>query len=258
MPERWMQSVKDQVYRQRKKAGLTRLLSEGDSWFGYPIYRNMIDYIDDTEKYAIRRVEQSGDTLQQVLQGREFEPLIDQERPVCILFSAGGNDLINAEWPARLFRPPLDPDNINAAEWQAKVSELAAMYRRVLELIAGRAPLLTHGYDCLVPSDKGVRYDGFNVTGPWFKKAMDTAGITARRDQLRIGKRIVTDFNAALEGVATAINAGQAKRLMVHANLCGTLEESDWANEMHPFSRGFQKVAAKYREALTEVLEEWA
>jgi hypothetical protein len=202
-------------------------------------------------------VEQSGDTLANVLLGREFEPLIDQERPRCILFSAGGNDLINAEWPAELFTPPLGPDNINEARWTAKVDELVRMYRRVLELIAGRAPLLTHGYDHLVPSDKGVRYDGITVTGPWFKKAMVAAGIVARRDQLRIGTRLVDDFNQALLDLEAETNLGQPRRLMVHADLRGTLAEDDWANEMHPFSRGFKMLAARYRQELDALLVEW-
>ena len=65
--ERWKQSFKNQRYRLRKNAGLPRLLSEGDSWFAYPIYRNLIDYIDDTERYAIRRTEQSGDRLDEIM-----------------------------------------------------------------------------------------------------------------------------------------------------------------------------------------------
>jgi hypothetical protein len=30
----------------------------------------------------------------------------------------------------------------------------------------------------------------------------------------------------------------------------GTLDDSDWANELRPFSAGFAKVAEKFREAL--------
>src|SRR5258708_6086835 len=83
------------------------------------LYRNMIDYIDDTERYAIRRGEQSGDTLLGILNTGEFYPLIDSERPRALLFDGGGNDLIdgNNGWPAKLFAAPLGPDLINVANW---------------------------------------------------------------------------------------------------------------------------------------------
>ena len=261
MPERWEQSVKNQVYRQRKKAGLPRLLSEGDSWFGYPIYRNIIDYIDDTEEYAICRREQSGDMLAEILNTGEFYPLIDKEKPRCLLFDGGGNDLIDGAngFPAALFAPPLGPDLINVANWQAKLQELMDMYeKRLIPMVAGRVPILVHGYDLLIPSDVPVTYDWLPVTGPWFKPAMVAAGIANPVDQRRIGKKCIDDFNDGLAAVAARVNAGLARPVLYCADLRGTLAPEDWANEMHPYSRGFKALARAYRNVLeTQVLPQW-
>jgi hypothetical protein len=259
--ERWKQSVKNQVYRQRKKDGLPRLLSEGDSWFGYPIYRNIIDYIDDNERYAIRRCEQSGDMLAEILNTGEFYPLIDKEEPRCLLFDGGGNDLIdgNNGWPDNLFQPPVGPDLINVAAWQAKLQELMDMYEnRLVPMLAGRVPILVHGYDALIPSDVAVTYDWLPVTGPWFKPALDAAGIATAGDQRKIGKKLIDDFNDGLAGVAARVNAGLPRPVFYHADLRGTLAPGDWANEMHPYSRGFKALARVYLDVLeNQVLPQW-
>lgn len=258
--ERWRQGFKNQRYRQRKQAGLPRLLSEGDSWFGYPIYRNLIDYIDDTERYAIRRCEQSGDRLDEIMNTGEFYPLVDKEAPRCLLFGGGGNDFIHRQegFPARLFAPPLGPDSINVAEWQAKLSSLIRLYERLVVMVDGRVPILVHGYDYLFPSDEGVNYDFLKVTGPWFKPALDAAGLVDAALQQRIGRKLIEDFNDAQIELAATVNAGQPRRLLYHADFRGTLTAGDWANEMHPYSKGFAKLEAKYRSVLEkEVLAEW-
>ncbi len=259
--ERWRQSVKNQVYRQRRNAGLPRLLSEGDSWFGYPIYRNMIDYIDDTERYAIRRCEQSGDTLLGILNTGEFYPLIDSERPRALLFDGGGNDLIdgNNGWPAKLFAAPLGPDLINVANWSAKLQELMDMYeKRLIPMVAGRLPILVHGYDFVIPSTVAVTYNWLPVTGPWFLPAMETAGITAAADQRHIGETVIDAFNDGLIAVAARVNAGLPRRVFYVSDLRGTLPPNDWANEMHPLGRGFKALSAKYLDVLEkQVLQEW-
>ena len=258
--ERWKQSFKNQRYRLRKNAGLPRLLSEGDSWFGYPIYRNLIDYIDDTERYAIRRTEQSGDRLDEIMDTGEFYPLIDKEAPRALLFCGGGNDLISRDdgWPARLFAPPLGPDSFNVAAWSDKLDSLMHLFERLVVMVDARVPILVHGYDYLVPTDRGVNYDFLTVTGPWFKPAMDAAGLTRAAVQNAIGHTLIDAFNDALRALADEVNAGKPRRVLYHADLRGVLDAGDWANEMHPFSKGFKKLAKVYLDVLEdEVLPEW-
>lgn len=258
--ERWRQSFKDRRYRQRKKAGLPRLLSEGDSWFGYPMHRNLVDYLDDTERWAIKRCEQSGDRLDQILDTGEFYPLIDKERPRCLLFSGGGNDMIDRAggWPGRLFAPPVDGDGLNLGAWQAKLAELLRLYRRLVAMVDGRVPIVVHGYDHLIPSDRGAYQDWLPVSGPWFKPEMDAAGLGAPAAQRAIGRRLIDEFNAGLAALAAEANAGRPRRLVYHVDLRGTLDASDWVNEMHPYSRGFEKLARVVRRVLEdEVLAEW-
>jgi hypothetical protein len=253
--DRWQQSVKDQVYRRRKKAGLPRLLSEGDSWFAYPMCLNIVDYIDDTERFAIKRVEQSGDKLRDILDSGEFFPLIHSESPRCLIFSGGGNDLVEQPFVTQLFLPPKPGGTAQdmldrATVWGPKLQWFDQQFERLMMLVDRRLPVLVHGYDYLIPSPQGVRYDGFALTGPWVQPAMLAKGITDPKDQRAVARIVIDDFNTMLQSVAA-----RWPNHMSYLNLRGTLEPgSEWANEMHPKAAGFKKVAAKFIAKLQELV----
>jgi len=64
--EPWDPVERDRRYANCKRAGLQRLISEGDSWFDYPPHPNIIDFLDGEGFWAIKRFEKSGDTLDNV------------------------------------------------------------------------------------------------------------------------------------------------------------------------------------------------
>lgn len=247
MADRWWSPIKESKYR-RRKSRLPRILSEGDSWFDYPLYRNVIDFIDDTDRYAIKRLERSGDKLSDILDRfDEFGEAVTDERPLAVLLSAGGNDLVADDWIEDLFTS--DEPHIDAQVWSAKLEEFEEGYERLIEAVPDETPVIGHGYDHMIPSTKGVRVDGITVTGPWVQKAMVAKGIDDPAKQRELAMVIIDGFNDTLRALDDRIGHFR------FVDLRGTLDpERDWPNEMHPYEHGFELVATKMRQELERLI----
>ena len=238
-------------YRKRKRAGFPVVLSEGDSWFSYEFYRNVIDHLDDDEMFAHLRLEMSGDTVENMIgDPRALDGLravVRDERPLFVLFSGGGNDMQNNA--ARLFRHGATPEDcLVPAVMDSLFGTLKAHYRRLIDAIGPDAPILAHGYDYFQPKDRGVRMAGFDLpVGPWFHPEMNEAGITDEDRQLEVAKLIVDRFNDDLADLE-ASHPGD----FVHADLRGTLDAQTWENEIHPTEEGFREVTNELLAAISE------
>ena len=93
--QRWQPEVRERRYNRRKDAGLPRLVSEGDSWFDYPPHANVIDYVDDTENFAVKRFESSGDTLHNMASRVEaVADAVRTEHPECVLLKEEIREII--------------------------------------------------------------------------------------------------------------------------------------------------------------------
>jgi hypothetical protein len=243
--ERWQPAVREKRYRQRKdKKNYVRLVSEGDSWFDYPPHPNIIDYIDDTERFAIKRFETSGDTLHNMV--NKIDAVLSailSEKPLCLLFSGGGNDVVAKGFIDTLFRPydpALSPrEHLKPEIWTDKLSKIENDFVSLMHEVGSKVPVLVHGYDHMPPSNKGARYDGFRVSGPWVQPAMIACGITDTEFQRAIARELIDDFNEILVRLAK-----QYPLHFIHIDLRGLFTVNDWLNEIH-LKRSAYKVAAK-------------
>jgi hypothetical protein len=102
---RWQPAERNARFVKARAAGLPVVVSEGDSWFDYPMYRNIIDRIDDKRRFALKRLEFSGDTVAHMIGDgtvtsgvQSLETVITAERPRFLLFSGGGNDMVGEEF----------------------------------------------------------------------------------------------------------------------------------------------------------------
>lgn len=243
---RWQPVERDARYRKRRRAGFPVAVSEGDSWFDYPFFLNMIDLIENAELFAHYRLEQSGDTVANMIGTatgvRNLRLIVEQVQPLCVLFSGGGNDLADAA--GTLFRPGSDADPISCVR-QSAVRALFGMiedrYRVLVDQIGPIAPIIAHGYDYFAPSPAAVRFNGIAIgIGPWIHPAMLEQGIAAPETQRAIARWLVDEFNMVLERVQQ-----DHPTSFIHIDLRGTLDiDADWENEIHPTRAGFRKVAA--------------
>lgn len=247
-----MSTPQERIQRYNRLRGrLPRLLSQGDSWFDYPLFANLIDRIDERERYAIRRLEHSGDRLSQMVASPRFDDWaaeVRNEAPQAVLLSAGGNDL--ALVATSLFLP-FDPrrpigEHLDPVAWAALENQLRHDLLMVIGRIGMMAPVLVHGYDRMHPSPAEVHILGMPGPGPWVWPALMAAGITDPRDQAVLGGLMVDRFNEMLADLAA-----QHPLDLIHVDLRGAIEPGrEWQNEIHPTRGGFRKVAKEFLDQM--------
>lgn len=250
MAEPWDPAERERKYRRRKKLGLPRLLSEGDSWFDYPPHTNVIDWIDETERFAIERFETSGDTIHNmnITKSKVVDAVVAEE-PMCVLLSGGGNDVVEESFTKKLFlhhEEGMTPrEHLDPGEWKKKIDDLSSDYLHFMDAISMHAPIMAHGYDYMPPSNKAAKYDGFRVAGPWVQPAMVKQDITDVTLQRAIVKEMINDFNDILSSMQTKYPLH-----FIYIDLRDMFTETDWLNEIHLKKSGFKRVSARFIDAI--------
>jgi hypothetical protein len=258
--EPWDPVERDRRYASAKRDGLTRLLTEGDSWFDYPPHPNIVDWLEAEGQWAIKRLEKSGDTVENMASNTNLAVLsriASRETPVCILLSGGGNDLFvpiperpDLKWIFRLlldFDPNKTPaEHLNPIVWNIKLTEFRLAYSRLIGALGSFAPIIIHGYDYLIPSGERVKYDGFRLAGPWILPSMLARNIVDPLFQRLILIEMIDGFNQVLAALEGAFPTS-----VIYVDLRETLDPSqDWMNELHPTEQGFRMVEQKFARAL--------
>jgi hypothetical protein len=248
-------------YRDKKRnnPNLVGLLAEGDSWFAFPSWlrTNIIEeLIQRNGGYAAwLTAAANGDEARQMLSGGQFEYLVKvlAEEGLSfdgILFSGGGNDIVG-----RCLLPLLNRyqsgmtwmDCINLPRFEQRLRQIESAYDELAHLRDDYQPnacIFTHGYDYAIPSGEPVRVLFFKI-GPWLKKhMMEGKGITDGGHQRKIIDYMLSRFDDL------QVRLEQTHDRWVYVRTQGTLKNSEWKDELHPTTQGFQKVARKFQAAL--------
>lgn len=262
--EPWDPVERDRRYASCKRAGLRRLISEGDSWFDYPPHPNIIDFLDGEGFWGIKRFEKSGDTLANIADPGNLARIAttaQKEKPDAILLSAGGNDLFTdiPEKPqlAWIWRAltPFDPtktpaEHVDKLAWDEKKTQLRGNFVRIISALGSYAPIVVHGYDYLTASGEKCLYDGFHPAGPWILPSMRDRGILDPRMQTAILSVLIDDVNEILARLQSTYPDS-----VIYVDLRGTLRpDIDWLNEIHPTEEGFHKIEERFLDALLKRL----
>ncbi|MCL6608604.1 MAG: hypothetical protein K6T74_10980 [Geminicoccaceae bacterium] len=278
---RWSRWRRRKRFERRLEAGETApvLVSEGDSWFQFPLLLD--DTIDQLEPhYLIWSLDAAGDTLSNMTgSGREYvEPLVDPTtgpRVRGLLFSAGGNDILGSE-PGpdgekpvleKLLRPRegnLPPAaHIDERELEKRLQAIEAGYRHVLETVAAVRPgafVLGHVYAYAVPAFPADPRDPmWTRHGRWLRDPLARRGFTDPAEQRAIVRALIDRLHGRL---ARLMGGNCPGGLFPHGWLvdCRELLEdvADWADEIHPTDRdgrGFARVAARFDAVIRRALD---
>src|SRR4051794_26436064 len=146
------------------------LLTEGDSWFSYPLNANLADYIEMMSDFSILRLEHNGDDARDIMgagsgQLKKLRYYLKSYPVDALLMSAGGNDIVSAELK-RLLNP-----RATGATWQSAVKlaslttlldDIVDAYTRLLDARDALRPdcvVFAHSYCYFAPT-------GRKATGP--------------------------------------------------------------------------------------------
>jgi hypothetical protein len=141
------------------------LVSEGDSWFQFPIFLD--DVVDQlSNRFNIWSVDAAGDTLQNmILDNAEYMQALRQNAGTvkAFLLSGAGNDVVGEDRSGRpMLAELLRPFQAGRpAAWYLETEALARKlrfiedcYRKVLTNVAAEfpsLPVVCHGYDHAIP-----------------------------------------------------------------------------------------------------------
>ncbi|WP_335948446.1 C1 family peptidase [Salipiger bermudensis] len=219
------------------------VFSEGDSWFQYPVFlRDVIDHLMDDADKAVLSFGEAGDLLANMADRREYAGALDEFAPKVFLLSGGGNDLFGEgqfEGLLRPYAPGLKADDlIDMQAYGALMTAVEADYRRLLGgVLEARPDMLVfgHAYDLPHPQEDG----------PWIGTPLQNRGIPEDIGHEIVG-RILDDFATLLRLLDTEI----PNYSFVDVKGVVGSSPNSWADEIHPKSAGFGRVAAEFRDAI--------
>lgn len=247
------------------------LLAEGDSWFDYP-GSDVLDYLEDVYHYQVESLAHAGHRVEDMAYAdgqlddlaRKLERLIVDQKPVrAILLSAGGNDLLGAEFGMLLehVNSGLDPLNARVVEGvidlrvrTAYVHILTKLTVVCTEKLGQALPILIHGYAPPVPDGRGVLGGWWFLPGPWMQPGFRDKGF--RDNQLQKRKAILVDllqtFHRMLRELTTLPDFSHVHFVDLAPDSLPTDSnyKKFWANELHPTEDGFAIVARRFAEVL--------
>jgi hypothetical protein len=249
------------------------ILAIGDSWFWYPLPAgyNLLQQLSDRvlkPDYAnILSLGYVGARLEDYVEGRFAEDFQNELKPgnaqyySAVLISGAGNDAVDyalalQQSCAGIASPGLCFDE---ARFDGLMRKLSGWLGRMIHDIrwawrgepAERHPhVFVHCYDYAPPDGRGARFAGIPLSfGPWLKPAMDRAQV---RDDPAFRQAVVKLLIDRIHDTF-ALYDDDARRVHL-VDSRGCLDGADdWDNELHPNSKGFEKLAAgPWRAALAK------
>lgn len=246
------------------------LVSEGDSWFQFPLFlEDVVDEIFDD--FNIWSVDAAGDTMQNmVLNDAEYLQALrrNKDEVRAFLFSGGGNDIVGTDESGNSIISqiikPFEPGQ--PAEWYldteafaAKLRFIEMCYRTVIANVSAEfagLPVICHGYDHAIPGGgpNDTRNPMWAKQDEWIGRAMrEDLGIRDHGLQRDIVRLMIDRLNERLKSLCGGNNSNGAFRNAWHVDIRGTVGTL-WADELHPTDAGFRLVARKFLDVLRSAL----
>lgn len=230
-----------------------KILAEGDSWFKYPglfTRSNIIEHLP--KRWDVTDLSSNGDEAGAMLTGNQNKKMIKKLREEffdCLLFSGGGNDIVG-EFDLRLY---LKNGRLNTDMFQNKLTLLKCAYRELNERVNKYSqnkhiPIITHTYDLPVKLGEPFKFLGITLAGPWIKPFMIREGVTDKETQIKIMQRMLEMYRDMLLEVSDEYPNFHV------VDTQGLVSSNEWADELHPNSKGFRKVAERIKMKVVEVV----
>lgn len=232
----------------KSPTGLT-FVSDGDSWFQFPIprVRDTIDHLSQTHSIYCNAI--AGGQLQALAAGayRRVQPSMLAHHPDGLLLSGGGNDILGYDGivlHVTDYRPGRNAAEHIQPRLEATLEVIVGHFAQWIEAAIGADPnikIFCHGYDWAVPDPA----NGYWLYRP-LMQGRGIADVALQRDIVRI---IIDRFNARMQTLETRF---PGRVYFVDCRAAIGLHRADWFDELHPRSRGFGRVAARFNRRIAE------
>ncbi len=222
----------------KEQPNRVRIVAEGDSWFQHPRVQDTIDHLFNY--FAIYSIGAAGDELRDMFADNEYLPALKAQRAEILLLSGGGNDLLG-DFGQYLneFSAGTDPTRLMNPLFFKKVSDMINVYEVLFTLVKQRSPgtrVFIHGYDYVIPRQ--------GRKGKWLGKPMIKKGIADPKDWQDLMEFVIDHFNDSLIKVVDRHDNA------IFVDVRGAVNESQWHDEIHPDTNGFQQVSLKFQNLI--------
>jgi len=232
--------------RMGKKFDGIKVVSEGDSWFQYPIFLDdVIDNLNKNKDIAVRSLGYGGDWLANIFREAEYMRVLEEEQPDVFLISGGGNDVVGNSRLSKMlhpFNPNRKATNYINEEGEQVLDDLRRLFFQVFDNLQKefpKLPVITHGYDYAIPQK-----------GSWLGAPMESIGIVDPVLKRLVMRNVMDRFNDMLQKL-------QKEFKNVHYVDCRNTMRTwaSWHDELHPKNAGYKKVAKKMEAKIRAVVK---
>jgi hypothetical protein len=238
----------------RGPSPLINIYADGDSWFDYPLHKDMIEWMKEDVAHGVTVLDMahygdaSIDTLGVHKRERMKQIWTDPDNGVfdAICISMGGNDICGDQFIMWVAEKTAQTNHPLQAIIQERFDDIMYVVKSAYQdLITMRnqylpnAYIFTHGYDFVQPTGIGVC-----GVGPWLKPSLDYLGWTDPVEAELICTMAMHAFDILMTDLETN------NRNVVYVRTQGTLGPGDWSNELHPTEAGFKKLSDKLLAAI--------
>lgn len=237
------------VYRRTISGGFSgeRIVSEGDSWFQYPILLDdVIDNFIAQKDFAVRSLGAAGDLVEHMNVRREYMAALGETGARVMLLSGGGNDLLGEGRLAELLLPYKNgmkvEDVVNKDALQRVADRILGYYGAILKDVEGTYPHVTifgHGYDTPFPKKDGN----------YFGKPFAEAGIP-----LEFGRKVIEYIVDYYSARLSAFEAQFDNYRFIDLKGSISAHPNSWKDELHPKDAGFEDAAKRLLDAVRDHL----
>lgn len=216
----------------------------GDSWCHYmPTFTGQVGlakHLSRILKQNVIDIGHPGDTTEETLSIDRRAELEKNIKNCDILCVSSGGDSIAGDQAVLWLKQNIGQGWENATDEEMMnnaINMVLGCYNDICLIrdeIAPNCKIISHVYD--IPP-KSVLGKGVLMFGPWLKPSLDYCGWTDPNDQYHIISRWLSQMASRIMEKSKSYNNWQV------INTIRTLKPEDWANELHPTQKGFEKIA---------------
>lgn len=262
--ERELDNVEKQYQRSLTKAlriaskdgeAVRTVLTEGDSWFRYPIGKSIPYYVNKHDRTEVLNLASPGDEGKAMLGFKQRERLIrvlkngpmPRKKFDVLMFSAGGNDLLGGgafHYWLQPYEAGMTPNDIlDSQHLKHAFGMLDVIYEELFDLRdkhSKKTTIYTHAYDFAQANNKGVC-----GLGPWLYPSLKS-----KRIPKSLHNPIVEELLKRFRKRLVSLSRKGDKIRFIETQ--GLLKPNQWPNEIHPNNSGFKRLAKQFTQALDE------